>query len=348
MKQTLFLIILLLFTFIGRAQLGGSTTYDFLNLTSSARVSALGGIQVGIIDSAELSLSYYNPATLLPSMHNDISINYIDYISDIKVGYAAFARDYKKIGTFAGGIQYINYGNIQEALVDGTLTGNKFKVSELALNIIYSRNVWQNYNVGVNVKPIFSSFGTYNSIGIAADLGLSYVDFSGNFSYGIVAKNIGTQITTYRTVNGIREPLPFDLLAGFSQRLAHAPFRFNVTLHDLTNWNLTDKATWDVDNKDENDYAFIGQSDTGIKQFMRHVILGVEFIPTKNFTVGFGYNFQRRYQLAHTYNMSTIGLSGGFTVNVSKFRVSYAISSYHLSGTSNTFSVTTNLSEFIR
>lgn len=346
MKQYLYVIIFILFSFQSKAQFGGTATYDFLNLTSSARINALGGNQVGLIDDEELSFTYYNPAALMPRMNNDISLNYIDYVSDIKIGYAAYAHHFDRIGTFATGIQYINYGHISEALEDGTLTGNNFKASDYAFNLIYSRNIFNRFNVGVNLKPIYSAYGSYNSFGIAADLGISYVDSSGNFTAGIVAKNMGSQITTYYDA-GEREPLPFDLQAGFSQRLEHAPFRFSATLQHLTEWNLTDKSTWVYDHKSETDFI-AGQSDDIFKQFIRHVILGVEFIPSKNFIIGIGYNFQRKWELSVDSNPGAVGLSGGFTVKVSKFRVSYAIASYHLSSTSNIFSVSTNLSEFIR
>lgn len=156
---------------------------------------------------------------------------------------------------------------------------------------------------------------------------------------------MGMQITTY-IPNGSREPVPFDLQAGFSQRLAHAPFRFSATLHHLTNWKMTDYSTWVYDHREENELVS-GRSDDFIKQFMRHVILGVEFIPTRNFIIGLGYNFQRRWELGLPDNPATSGLSAGFTVKVSKFRVSYAIASYHVSGPSNVFSVSTNLSEFM-
>lgn len=328
------------------AQFGGSSTYDFLNLTSSARINALGGNQVGMIDSSELGLSYYNPATLMPASSNTLSLNYIDYMSDIRYGYASYARHLDGVGTFSTGIQYANYGKFQEAGADGILTGNTFSASDYALNIIYSRNIWNNFTGGINLKPIFSSYEIYTSFGIAADLGLSYVDSSGNFSAGIVVKNLGTQLKTY-VANADKEPLPFDLQAGFSQRLAHAPLRFNVTLQHLTNWHMTDYSTWTKDHSDP-DEPVSGRSDDVVKQLMRHVILGVEFIPTKNFIVGLGYNFQRRWELSVANNPATVGLSGGFTVKVSKFRVSYAIASYHISGTSNIFSVSTNLSEFSR
>ena len=126
MRKHLLVISFLLFSIQSFPQFGGNSTYDFLNIASSARVNALGSTQVGIIDSSELSLSFYNPALLMPASHNHLSANYIDFISDINIGFISYARHYDKIGTFAAGVQYINYGKFKEALENGTLTGNTF------------------------------------------------------------------------------------------------------------------------------------------------------------------------------------------------------------------------------
>ncbi len=342
--------ILFLFIFLysnGFSQFGGGSTYDFLNLTTAARVNALGGTQAGLADSAELSLSYYNPALLRPSMHNHLNLNYINYLADINLGYVSYGRHYEGIGTFAASIHYVNYGKFDEALENGTLTGNTFSASDYALYLTYSRNVWNNITAGISLKPVFSIYESYSSFGIATDIGVSYTDSSGLFSAGLVFKNMGVQISPYQFVStNEREPLPFDIQLGFSQKLAHAPFRFCITFNRLHNWQLTDKSTWDYDHKDENDFV-AGQSDNALIQTLRHVILGVEFIPSKNVTIGVGYNYQRMRELSVSSNSGLVGLSGGFTVKISKFRLSYAIASYHLSGLSNTFSVSVDLDEFL-
>jgi hypothetical protein len=346
MRRNLLFILILTLSIQGFSQFGGNTTYDFLNLASSARVNSLGGSQVGIIDSSELSLCFYNPATLMPAAHNHLSLNYIDFVSTINIGYISYARYVDHVGTFAAGIQYINYGKFEEALENGTLTGNTFGAADYALNLIYSRKIWNNFTAGINLKPIYSSYEIYNSFGIAADLGISYIDSAGLFSAGLVIKNIGTQITTYQNLSdGEKEPLPFNIQLGFSQKLGHAPFQFSVTLDQLHNWKLTDKSTWDFDHKSVND-AISGKSDDILVKFMRHVVLGVEFIPSKNFSLGIGYNYQRKRELSVSSKSGAVGLSGGLNVKISKFRFSYAIASYHLSGTSNTLSVSFNLSEF--
>ncbi len=340
MKRNILFTLLIAFSVQGFAQFGGGSTYDFLNLTSSARVSSLGGSQVGIIDSSELSLSYYNPAALMPKMHNNLSVNYCNYIADINFGYVSYARTYDSIGTFAIGIQYINFGNFKESLANGVLTGNTFTAADYALNLIYSRNIWKTVTVGVNVKPIYSVYESYNSFGIAADLGVTYLDSTGLFSAGFVFKNIGAQFNSYQEVTeSIKEPLPFDIQFGFSQKLAHAPLRFSLNFNQLHNWHLSDKSTWDYDHKDEDDYTVNGKSDDILKQALRHVVLGVEFVPSQNFSIGFGYNYQRKQELSDNNSSAFTGLSGGFNIKVSKFRLSYSIAKYHQSGLSNLFSV---------
>jgi opacity protein-like surface antigen len=353
MQKHLLSIFILILSIESHAQFGGNSTYDFLNLASSARVNALGGTQVGIIDSSELALSFYNPATLMPAAHNQLSLNYINFVSDINIGYISYSRSVKKIGTFAAGIQYVNYGKFEEALENSTLTGKTFGAADYALNLIYSRNIGCNVTAGINLKPIYSAYESYNSFGIAADLGVSFIDSIGLFSVGFVIKNIGSQITSYQKLTtGTREPLPFDIQLGFSQKLAYAPFRFSATFNQLHNWKLTDKSTWDYDHKKENE-NLAGKSDDALTQFMRHLILGVEFIPSKNFSLGIGYNYQRKRELSVSNVSDEIGildnasgLSGGINVKISKFMFSYSIARYHLSGTSNTLSVNLNLSEF--
>jgi hypothetical protein len=80
--------------------------------------------------------------------------------------------------------------------------------------------------------------------------------------------------------------------------------------------------------------------------FMRHLIFGIEFIPTKNFYVNLGYNYKRRQEMKIEDKVGMVGFSFGFGLKINRFRISYGRASYHVAGASNHFSVTTNLSEF--
>jgi len=344
--RNLLIATLLMMSTSAFSQFGGNGVYQFLNLTTTARVNALGGNQVGLNDTLEAGLAYYNPAFLHPSMNQQLVANYVNYIADINAGYVLYAFDKPTIGTFAAGVHYLNYGNFIEADEEGNQQGT-FTAADYALNLIYNRSLTANIRAGLNLKPIYSKYETYSSFGLAADLGISYVDSAGLFSAGFVLRNMGTQLTTYSKGDlSEKEPVPFDFQIGFSQKLAHAPFRFSLTLQQLTNWNLTDKSTWDFDHKDEDDYI-AGETDTALRQFMRHTVWGVEFLPSENVIIGVGYNYQRRRELAYSVNPGAVGFSGGITIKVNRFRFSYAVSQYHLAGLSNNFSVTTRLSDFL-
>lgn len=341
MKQIFYLNLLFCLTFFTTsAQIGGESTYQFLELTNSARIEALGGNQVALHDTTDLNLPYHNPALLHKGMDNRVLVNYVNYLTDINYGYASYSKSYEGIGNFALGMHYINYGNFDEATELGALTGNTFKAAEYALNIIYSRN-YKRLKYGANLKPILSSFESYQSVGIAADLGVSYLSKTGLTNVGMVASNIGTQITTYYD-NGIREKIPFNLQAGISRKLKHAPLIFSITLQNLSNWDL---ANTEPDPNNSNEINIFERDENFGKQLMRHTVLGVELLPSENFILRAGYNYQRRQELKFDDKVSSVGFSFGFGVKVKRFRLDYANSRFHLAGSSNLFSLAINLNE---
>lgn len=324
------------------AQIGGTHTYDFLNLINSARVASFGGDVIAINDN-DLNLTYHNPALLNPEMNQDIVLNYINYFTDINYGYAAYATSLKSNGMFSGGIQYINYGNFIAADEKGIITG-EFKAAEYAINLIYSRPIDSSFYFGVNVKPIISTLEKYTSIGIAADFGVLYRNSDNLFNAALVVKNLGAQLKGYTSE---RENLPFNIQLGVSQKLRHAPLRFSVTFDHLEKPDLT----YDVPESQSNADPFFEEPEESkidklADQVMRHIILGVEFSPLENLYIRAGYNYRRRKEMLIESKTSTIGFSWGFGVKISKFHVSYGRATYHLAGATDHFSITTNLDRF--
>lgn len=339
MQKIYFVFLFSLMVFTGRAQIGGESTYQFLELTNSARLAALGGTQVAVIDSLDLNLPFHNPALLHSEMDNSVLVNYVNYLTDINYGYVSYAKSYEGIGNFAVGMHYINYGEFDEATESGELTGATFNAAEYALNLIYSNN-YKRLNYGVNLKPILSSFESYQSVGIAADFGVNFLTKSGNTSLALVARNVGTQITTYYE-NGNRESIPFNLQMGITQRLSHAPVVLHATMQHLNNWDLA-KADEDPGFDIETIYD---REENLLKQTMRHLVLGIEVLPTENFTLRAGYNYQRRQELKFDEKGSTVGFSAGFGLKIKRFRLDYGISRFHLAGSSNLFSLAINLND---
>ena len=340
MKLKYYLAILFCFGILtSGAQVGGENTYEFLELTNSARIAALGGSQTAILDTTDLNLPYNNPALLHKSMEKKVLVNYVNYLSDINYGYASYAKSFDSIGNFAIGMHYINYGDFQEATETGELTGNQFKAAEYALSIIYS-NQYKRLKYGATLKPILVSFETYQSFGLAADLGVSFASKDNYTNVAVVAQNIGGQITTYYD-GAERESIPFNVQAGFSQKLMHAPIAFFINMHHINHWDLTYTETESGDLIDD-----IYQREEGFgKQLMRHLIWGVEIYPSPNFILRAGYNYQRRQELKYEEKLSAVGLSFGFGVKIKRFTLDYGIAQYHLAGSSGLFSLAINLND---
>ena len=340
MKQKYFLVFLFCLLFLrGKAQIGGETTYQFLELTNSARIAALGGNQVAINDSTDLNLPYHNPSLLHKEMEQLVLVNYVNYFADVNYGYASFAKSYDSLGVFALGMHYINYGDFQEATETGELTGTHFKAAEYALHIMYANN-YKRLRYGATLKPILSVFESYQSFGIAADLGISFASKNRLTNVGLVARNLGTQITTYYE-DGNREPIPFDVQAGISTRLQHAPAILSLTLQHLNHWDLA----WYEPAENSDILDIFEREESFSKQFMRHVVLGVELLPSENFTIRAGYNYQRRQELKYEEKLSTVGFSIGFGLKIKRFHLDFATSRFHLAGSSNLFSLAINLNQ---
>jgi hypothetical protein len=243
-----------------------------------------------------------------------------------------YSRSVPAVGNFAAGITYLNYGSFMETDESGNITGS-FSASEYSFSMIYSRTIDTLISFGVNLKPILSHLEKYTSFGVAADLGVSYHSRNELFSAGLVIRNLGLQVTSY--AGEAKEKLPFEIQAGASQRLAHAPFRFSITLRHLEKFDLTYQY--------ENSLLSTSTDQTLTADFaenlFRHVIVGAEIIPHKNFYFSAGYNYQRRRELQVESKTGAVGFSWGFGINTSFLSLGYGRATFHLAGASNHISL---------
>lgn len=339
---------LLLPTCLLYGQVGGTAIYQFLTLPGSAKIASMGGKVISLFEE-DLSMTSQNPALLNKSMHHQVVLNYTDYFIDINHGYFSYGISNSEFGNFAAGIQYINYGKFTGTDETGEITGS-FGASEYALTFIWSKSLDSTLSFGVTLKPIASYLERYQSYGFVSDWGINYYNRHKLFSASLVLRNLGTQLSTYNKHN--REPLPFEILLGLSHRLQHAPFRFSITAHQLQKPDLNYKTEKDISQQE----LYFSKPDTSPNRLnafydvadksMRHLIFGVEIIPIKNFYLSLGYNYQRRQELKIPERVSTVGFSWGFGLRVYKFIVSYGRATYHVAGSTNHFSLTTNISDF--
>ena len=345
MKQLLPLIVLLGWIPL-QAQVGGNHIFKFLDLPASARLTALGTHLIAVRD-ADVSLAFSNPSVLNPLMHQQISFNHTFLLADVQHGYASYGHHVPKWQTtLHGGVQYINYGTLQAADVFGNVNGI-FKASEYALTLGAGKQLYERLSIGLYAKLTCSQLEIYNALGISTDIGATFQDTSRNFIVALVLKNWGTSLKSY--TQDLNEPLNREMQLGFSKRLKYLPFRFGATYRYLNRWNML----YDDPNTQENTFLLGALEETDdnnpfFKNLFRHFTFNGEFLlgKSENLRLRMGYDALRGQELKVNDLRSLAGFSFGVGVKVNRFRIDYGQGVYHLAGSNNHFSISTNLSEF--
>lgn len=324
------------------SQIGGNAVYEFLTIPVSPRAAALGGSAMAINDD-DISLANENPALLTPGTDGKLALDFINYIGDINLGYTSYAKHIDKLGTFGVGVQYLNGGEFIQADELGYHLGT-FTVNELAVNLTYAKTFDSLFTIGSTIKPVYSQLDQYKSFGLLMDIGAVYNFNNGLTSVSLLLRNFGAQITTY---NQETENVPFEIQAGIATKLKHAPFRFSAVIHNLETPRLTYSQTNFAEPLNVEQDKELNEG-TVFEDVMSHMIVGVEFTPTKNFFIRGGYNYQRRQELKLDNKPGMVGFSWGFGFRIAKLHLSYANVRYHMAGVSNQFAITTNLSDYFK
>lgn len=295
---------------------GRARVYEFLANTPNPRAAALGNAFVAIQN--DVNTLFTNPAAIATLEPRDslsptqrASIGFTSFGIGITEGYLAygsrFSDDDPDDGTFAAGIQYVDYGTMAGYTVNGDPTG-EFSSSAVAISVAYGNTIPdQPVKYGLGVKFISSSLvsgsstGDYSSMGVAADVGVLYVNEPLLMTIGLSAMNIGTQVSTYA---GLREPLPFNLQLGISKKLERLPLTLHIAFHNLSR-----------DREGRNFfYAFNDFS------------IGGEFQLGKAIRLRFGLENQKRRELKTSTGQGMAGFSFGLGVNLQKFTFDYGLS----------------------
>ena len=120
---------------------------------------------------------------------------------------------------------------------------------------------------------------------------------------------------------------------GMALRLAHAPVRLSMTMHNLQRWNI----------------APIGEE--GVKWYdmlFRHTIWAIDVVPkSEKFYLTLSYNHRRQREMALTGVRSLAGFAFGAGVNLYKFRLGFAMSQYTKGNFTYQVSISTDINKFL-
>ncbi len=337
MKLFKVLLLLLLTSLSINAQVGGESVYQFLNISTSAKQTALGGKVLTLVD--DINQPIWNPSVINETLDNQLALNYTSYLTGISIGSVSYAkRINRRFGTLHGSVKYLNYGTLTEADEQGNITGT-FNASDIAISIGYAVNLpWTNVFAGANLKFINSSISSYSSTGVVADFGILYHNPYKPYVFTLVVRNVGTQISSF---NGKTEKLPLEVAIGGSYKLENVPVKWYVTIDNLQQWKVgvsnPSNQTSDIEgNITKEKVSFINNA-------LRHFIVGVELFPENAINLRLGYNF-RKSQEYKLQNVRTFGgISFGFGLKMNKLKLNYAYSKVHSASNVSTFSLQIDL-----
>ncbi|MDR0394473.1 MAG: type IX secretion system protein PorQ [Tannerella sp.] len=307
----------------------GKSLYNFLRYPASARVNALGGYSVSLVE-ADPSLAFHNPALLGGETDQMANLNYMNYISDINIGSAIFTKAFRERSTWGVGVAYVHYGNMKETTPEDIKLG-RFSVQDISVNAFYSYDFSDRWRGGLSLKALYSTLADYISFGLAVDAGLSYFNPETDFAFGLALKNIGAQLNAYEKE---RQTVPWDIQLGITKRMAHAPIRLSVTAIYLNRWKFKPAG-----------YAADTRADNFFQTALKHFVFGIEFVPSDHIWLGVGLNPKTKMDMKLASGNAFGGFSIGGGLKVSRFNVGASVARYHPSALSLMVSVSVSLSE---
>ncbi len=337
-KNILLVAMTVIATVVATAQ-DGTTAYQFLDVPVSTHVYALGGHNLTIIDD-DINLVEQNPALLGNEFDHQVGLNYMRYIGGTNFMGARYGQGVGEHGAAGIGIQYYGYGKMNATDLSGAVTGT-FNASDLAVTLTYSHDISERLRGGISLKYIHSSYETYSAGAIGVDLGINYYNPDKDLSFSLVAKNLGGQVKKF---NDKRDKLPWDIQLGFSKGLGSTPFRISVTAFNLTKWKLPYYEPADKSNVTSD----LVKKDKFASNLFRHLVFGLEYMPTDRIYIAAGYNYKTRTDMS-TYKrnfLSGFSIGGGMKVKALGFGVAFA--QPHTGATTFMFNLTTSIGELMR
>ncbi|MCE7061439.1 type IX secretion system protein PorQ [Dyadobacter sp. CY343] len=319
-------------------QTGGKSKLDFLVLPTQAKSTALGTHHL-TASGNDPALFLQNPSLLDSTKTDNASVNLMPYLADTKFLNLAYAgKAGKQPGVWAVGLQYLNYGTMQETDDIGNVIG-EFRAADYGLSAGYGHSLGA-FTVGGSIKFVGASVEAYQTYGLAFDWGAIFKHPREDFSVGFVVKNMGFLKQNF---NGATTPvLPLDIRAGITFKPEYMPVRVTVTAHHLNRFDMVynDPAlffTYDINGNRL-------PRKVGIAEKLgRHLSLGAEALIHNNFRLLLGYDHLRRQELRLSDRGALAGFSSGMWLRIKRFEVSYGRAQYVSGFGSSSLSIVMNL-----
>lgn len=308
------------------------SAYQSVETPFGGRNAALGG-QVVSLANGDLTQFVMNPGVLDSVKTGEVALNYSPYFAGIQMFSTAYQAAFKRIGSLAFGVSYMDYGDFAQTDPNGD-SGGEFTADDLIVSLGKSHRLGS-FSLGVNLKYARSGIAGYGSSMILGDLGGIYRVPNMDWTFGLVFRNFGVVFDDY-SGDG-RQKVPFDVLISTSVKPEHMPVRFTVSGYNLTENEIYFEEEGDVSTSKSVEIA---------DKIFRRINIGTEFIFHPRFQILLGYSHLRRRELKLDGGAYGAGMSYGLMLAIKQFQIRYTHATYHAAGGSDFFTIQTNLAAF--
>src|ERR1035437_101107 len=180
----------------------GTTSFQFLEVLTSARGSALGNAFCSMVDNSEAE--FYNPAGLTGINNIDLSVGYVNWFLD--AAQYSFAAGYYLDGYGVLGFQamFTDVGVIEETRVDALgfqadgsyngLTGRTFRPNSIVFGVSFARDLTDRLSLGVTAKFVHENLIYKSASVLAFDGGVLFKTGFRNIVVDATIRHFGTQV----------------------------------------------------------------------------------------------------------------------------------------------------------
>lgn len=289
----------------------GTTGFQFMNMSYSARALGLSNAYTALSDDADAV--YFNPAGITQPENKQIKSNYINYLDGMNGGSVSIVIPQEEFVNLAFFAKYLNSGDItktevlsKEAYVE---TGN-FSASNFIVGACFAKKINPNLDLGLTFKYNLEQLDDASASAIAFDVGILHQTNNPKLMIGAVIKNLGKQLSYFSEVK-YDEGLPTEATLG-------ARYTFNDKI----------KALLDLNQPFDNDLF---------------ANIGVEYNVIQTLCLRAGFDTRSANYRAGGDNEIFSGISAGFGIKYKNYGVDYGVSSKGDLGWNNQLSLNIRL-----
>lgn len=297
-KKTFVLSILLLISNLFALEKVGTTSFQFLKVTTDARSTAMGEAYSAIANTSDAL--FWNPARITKVEGMDFTASYMDYYLDVSHMSFSAAFSIGQYGTLGLMGVVTDLGDFYETRVDHLgfigdkynpgLTGNIIHPGSFVFGLSFARDMTENFSFGVTAKYGHEDLVEKSAGTLMFDVGLNYTTGYKSIEIAAAMRHFGPQVKFYKR----SYPLPQTMVIGVSGYLM-----------------------------DRNDFLFLNSEQQSVL-FAFDIIQPRDY--DQQYNVGFEWAYDKMYFLRAGYkiNYDSEGLAFGAGLNYENYRIDYS------------------------